>query len=121
MTFHHHISPQSHSLVSISTPSSLAHLSMQSNPSDILLFHKRRQAEAATSGKGGASKKKRRVAGLDVPLEPEDLEQINIEDLIQVNLANSEKKLEILDEKGMGEGMNCSMIYLIHFLDHGDR
>ena len=81
--------------------------SMQANPSDILLFHKRRQAETAKGGKGGASRKKRSAAGLDVPVEPEDLEQINIEDLIVENLANSDKKLELLDEKSMGEGMYC--------------
>ena len=84
----------------------------QANPSDILLFHKRRQAEVATDRKGGASRKKRRVAGLDVPLEPEDLEQINIEDLITANLANNDKKLEILDEKSMGEGTTTSVAYV---------
>jgi hypothetical protein len=52
-----------------------------------------------------------------VPLEPEDLEQINIEDLIQSNLANSDKKLEILDEKSMGEGMFSSLYYFDSF--HG--
>lgn len=93
-------------------------LPLQANPSDILLFHKRRQAEAATSGRGGAARKKRRVAGLDVPLEPEDLEQINIEDLIQSNLANSDKKLEILDEKSMGEGAFGSISYLDSFLSN---
>lgn len=88
---------------------------MQANPSDILLFHKRRQAEIATGGKGGTSKKKRRAIGLDVPLEPEDLEQINIEDLITSFLANTDKKLELLDEKSMGEGMNCLMIICSHY------
>lgn len=42
-----------------------------------------------------------------MPVEPEDLEQINIEDLIVQNLANNDKKLELLDEKSMGEGMMC--------------
>ena len=42
-----------------------------------------------------------------MPVEPEDLEQINIEDLIVQNLAKSEKKLELLDEKSLGEGMFC--------------
>lgn len=50
-----------------------------------------------------------------MPLEPEDLEQINIEDLIQSNLANSDKKLEILDEKSMGEGAFGSISYLDSF------
>jgi double-strand break repair protein MRE11 len=75
------------------------------NPSDILLFHKRRGGESAKGGKATASRKKRSTAGLDVPVEPEDLEQINIEDLIVQNLANNEKKLELLDEKSMGEAL----------------
>jgi hypothetical protein len=75
------------------------------NPSDILLFHKRRGGESAKGGKAAASRKKRSTAGLDVPVEPEDLEQINIEDLIVQNLANNEKKLELLDEKSMGEAL----------------
>lgn len=96
--------------------SHVTHKHTQANPSDILLFHKRRQAEVATGGKGGgASRKKRRVAGLDVPLEPEDLEQINIEDLITANLANNDKKLEILDEKSMGEGANSPVAQLDFF------
>lgn len=93
----------------------MSHTNTQANPSDILLFYKRRQAEVATGGKGGASRKKRRVAGLDVPLEPEDLEQINIEDLITANLANNDKKLEILDEKSMGEGANSPVAQLDFF------
>ncbi|KAL7536400.1 hypothetical protein ACHAXR_009255 [Thalassiosira sp. AJA248-18] len=75
------------------------------NPSDILLFHKRRQADSAKGGKAGASKKKRGAAGMDVPMEPEDLADINIEDLVNENLVNNEKKLELLDEKSMGEAL----------------
>lgn len=74
------------------------------NPSDILLFHKRRQADSAKGG-GKGSKKKRNAAGLDVPLEPEDLADINIEDLVTENLAKNDKKLELLDEKSMGEAL----------------
>ncbi|KAL7540354.1 hypothetical protein ACHAWF_013116 [Thalassiosira exigua] len=73
------------------------------NPSDILLFHKRRQAESAKGGK--AASKKRSAAGLDVPTEPEDLEKINVDDLVAENLANSDKKLQLLDEKSMGEAL----------------
>jgi hypothetical protein len=80
---------------------------LKANSSDILLFHKRRQVENAKGVKGSVSRKKRSAAGLDVPVEPEDLEQINIEDLIVQNLANNDKKLELLDEKSMGEGMMC--------------
>lgn len=69
----------------------------QANPSDILLFHKRRSAESA---KKGAPKKR----SLNIPTEPDDLDEINIEDLITDNLEQSDKKLELLDEKTMGEG-----------------
>jgi len=76
------------------------------NPSDILLFHKRRQAESAKASKaGGASRKKRGAAGLDVPVEPEDLADVNIEDLVTENLVNNDKKLELLDEKTMSEAL----------------
>ena len=73
----------------------------QANPSDILLFHKKRQAESA---KKGASKK--RSSALDIPTEPEDLEKINVDDLVAENLANSDKKLKLLDEKSMNEGLS---------------
>ena len=78
--------------------------SIKANPSDILLFHKRRQAESAKGGKG-ATRKKRSAAGLNNPTEPEDLVDVNIEDLVTENLVNNEKKLELLDEKTMSEGM----------------
>mmetsp|Transcript_17559 Transcript_17559/g.27537 ORF Transcript_17559/g.27537 Transcript_17559/m.27537 type:complete len:902 (-) Transcript_17559:1179-3884(-) len=70
------------------------------NPSDILLFHKRRSAETA---KRGASKK----SSLNIPTEPDDLDETNIEDLITDNLEKSDKKLELLDEKTMGEALNA--------------
>ena len=41
---------------------------------------------------------------MDVPTEPEDLADVNIEDLVTENLVNNEKKLELLDEKTMKEG-----------------
>ncbi len=49
-----------------------------------------------------------------MPVEPEDLEQINIEDLIVQNLANNDKKLELLDEKSMGEGMMCALFIAMY-------
>ena len=73
----------------------------QANPSDILLFHKRRSAE--TAKKKGASNR----GSLNIPTEPEDLDETNIEDLITDNLERSDKKLELLDEKTMGEGKFC--------------
>lgn len=73
----------------------------QANPSDILLFHKKRGAESAKN-KGAA--KKRASKGLNVPSEPEELEEVNVEDLVNDNLFNSDKKLELLNEKDMAEG-----------------
>ncbi|EED92561.1 predicted protein, partial [Thalassiosira pseudonana CCMP1335] len=74
------------------------------NPSDILLFHRRRQAENTTA-KGAATKKKRAAAGMYDPTEPEELEEVNVEDLVNENLFNMDKKLELLTEREMGEGM----------------
>jgi double-strand break repair protein MRE11 len=77
---------------------------LQANPSDILLFHRRRQAENTTA-KGAATKKKRAAAGMYEPTEPEELEEVNVEDLVNENLFNMDKKLELLTEREMGEGM----------------
>jgi hypothetical protein len=76
-------------------------LPCQANPSDILLFHKKRGAESA-NGKGAA--KKRAAKSLNIPSEPEELEEVNVEDLVNDNLFNSDKKLELLNEKDMAEG-----------------
>jgi len=73
------------------------------NPSDILLFHKKRGAESAKT-KGAA--KKRASKGLNVPSEPEELEEVNVEDLVNDNLFNSDKKLELLNEKDMAEALD---------------
>lgn len=72
------------------------------NPSDILLFHKKRSAESAKSG--GASKKK--SAGLDMP--EEHIDDTNIEDLVKDNLMNSsdKKPMMVLDEKKMTEALH---------------
>ena len=53
----------------------------------------------------------------NIPTEPEDLADVNIEDLVAENLVNNEKKLELLDEKNMGEGMYlyyCPGIYFVY-------
>ena len=73
------------------------------NPSDILLFHKKRSAESAKSG--GASKKK--SAALDMP-EQDDIDDTNIEDLVKDNLMNSsdKKPMMVLDEKKMTEALH---------------
>ena len=42
---------------------------------------------------------------MSIPSEPEELEEVNVEDLVNDNLFNSDKKLELLNEKDMAEGM----------------
>mmetsp|Transcript_10456 Transcript_10456/g.21453 ORF Transcript_10456/g.21453 Transcript_10456/m.21453 type:complete len:890 (-) Transcript_10456:291-2960(-) len=71
------------------------------NPSDILLFHRRRKAESAADGKGGTKKSRAAAADLIGPIEPEDLEDINVEDLVNDNLASTDKKMELLNERQM--------------------
>ncbi len=39
----------------------------------------------------------------------------NIEDLIIENLANNDKKLELLDERSMGEGMYCVLPWIMYY------
>lgn len=79
-------------------------LLLQANPSDILLFHRRRKAESAADGKGGTKKSRAAAADLTGPIEPEDLEDINVEDLVNDNLATSDKKMELLNERQMALG-----------------
>ena len=44
------------------------------------------------------------AAAMNVPMEPEELEEMNVEDLVKDNLAIMDKKLEILDERIMAVG-----------------
>lgn len=60
------------------------------NPSDLLLFHRRK----GTGDRSGVKRKKK----LDVPIVPEEHDVMKIEDLIKDNLEISDKKLEVLDE-----------------------
>jgi len=69
------------------------------NPSDLLLFHRRRQLDAHDSA---TNKSKTNSSLLAEPLDPEELAELNVEDLIQDNLEMADKKLEILDEKRLG-------------------
>eukprot|EP00957_Ditylum_brightwellii_P062837 4767791-Ditylum_brightwellii.AAC.1 len=71
----------------------------QANPSDLLLFHRRRQLDAHDSA---TNKSKTNSSLLAEPLDPEELAELNVEDLIQDNLEMADKKLEILDEKRLG-------------------
>ena len=69
---------------------------LQANPSDILLFHRKRTTDATSSNK---KKKSTAEKGLYAePIPPEDLDEINIDDIVKDTLGSSEKKLMILDE-----------------------
>ena len=71
------------------------------NPADILLFARRKKPqEVSGKSKGGAGSSKASAA-LDQPFKPEDMLEINVEDLIKDNLEMADKKLEILDEATM--------------------
>jgi double-strand break repair protein MRE11 len=65
------------------------------NPSDILLFHRKKDPKLAST-----VKKK----GIQ-PIAPEELERANMEDLIREQLAVPEGKLKILGEKDLSEAL----------------
>eukprot|EP00586_Coscinodiscus_wailesii_P016404 CAMPEP_0172493426 /NCGR_PEP_ID=MMETSP1066-20121228/24888_1 /TAXON_ID=671091 /ORGANISM="Coscinodiscus wailesii, Strain CCMP2513" /LENGTH=939 /DNA_ID=CAMNT_0013263609 /DNA_START=81 /DNA_END=2900 /DNA_ORIENTATION=+ len=69
------------------------------NPADVLLFHRRRLG-VEDSKKG--SPNKRSGAAYPGPLAPEELAEINVEDLVRDNLTTSDSKLEILQDQRMG-------------------
>jgi double-strand break repair protein MRE11 len=60
---------------------------------DLLLFHRKRD----TADSKGKSRKKK--PGTMDPIAPEELEEMNVEDLVKENLDQAEKKLEILSEE----------------------
>jgi len=68
------------------------------NPADILLFHRRRKTE---DGKSGTSKSKTSQSMLENPIPPAELMEMNVEDLVQENLNEADKRLDLLDEKKM--------------------
>lgn len=68
------------------------------NPSDILLFSRRKEA-------GGANRLSKKSAVLKNALAPEELEQTNMEDLILEHLDAPERKLQILDKVELSEAM----------------
>uniref|UniRef100_A0A7S4MXX5 Mre11 DNA-binding domain-containing protein n=1 Tax=Odontella aurita TaxID=265563 RepID=A0A7S4MXX5_9STRA len=69
------------------------------NPSDILLFHRRKQVESVKKGGSKAGSKR---GELDKPMEPEELAEVNVEDLVKENLELADKKLQVLDERRLG-------------------
>mmetsp|Transcript_27398 Transcript_27398/g.60852 ORF Transcript_27398/g.60852 Transcript_27398/m.60852 type:complete len:822 (+) Transcript_27398:187-2652(+) len=72
------------------------------NPADILLFHRRRQTETVKTD--GKKAKRAKKSSLDEPMDPEELADINVEDLIADNLETSDK-LKILEEQSLGAAL----------------
>ncbi|CAN0373806.1 unnamed protein product [Ascophyllum nodosum] len=68
------------------------------NPSDLLLFYRRRNAGggagAGSSSGGGTS----RPGGLSDPIRPDSLDEMRVEDLVMENLETADKKLSLLVE-----------------------
>lgn len=65
------------------------------NPSEILLFHRKKDPKLASTIKKNNIK----------PLAPEELERSNMEDLVREQLAVPESKLKILVEKNLSEAL----------------
>ena len=72
------------------------------NPSDILLFHRKR---AETSRKESAAAKAAR-ANLQDPIDPEELEETNVEDLIKDNFENGGDRLELFNQQIFGSAVS---------------
>jgi len=72
------------------------------NPSDILLFHRRRQTSDTPSVSKSSKSRQSAISNNSEPIPPEDLAEINVEDLIKENLDISDKKLQILNEQSLG-------------------
>ena len=80
-----------------------SHLCTQS---DLLLFHRRKQSDEQGSGKHGGGAKKGSNNLLDKPIAPEELEEMNVEELVKENLEVADKKLEILSEKRLSTALD---------------
>ena len=71
-----------------------------SNLSDILLFHRKRRLAVENVEASKDTK-----ARLSVPLAPEELENTNVEELINDDLDQGNKKLELFDQSAMGNAL----------------
>lgn len=65
------------------------------NPSDILLFHRKKDAKLASTVKTTSIQ----------PIAPEELERTNMEDLVREQLSVPDGKLQILGEKDLSEAL----------------
>ena len=71
------------------------------NPTDILLFSRRKEAKAGGTGKIAA----KRRALMNAPIAPEALEKTNMEDLVLEHLEAPERKLKLLNKKKLSEAL----------------
>jgi double-strand break repair protein MRE11 len=69
------------------------------NPSDILLFHRRKDIKQATQQTRAAQKM------MQTPIAPEELEQTHMEDIVKEFLTLPEQKLKLLNETRLSEAM----------------
>mmetsp|Transcript_12362 Transcript_12362/g.27094 ORF Transcript_12362/g.27094 Transcript_12362/m.27094 type:complete len:392 (-) Transcript_12362:133-1308(-) len=72
------------------------------NPSDILLFHRKKQTAGSPTKRNTSN-----VSALSEPIVPEDLAEVNVEDLILNNLHSKDRRLEILDEAALGVALEA--------------
>ena len=72
------------------------------------MYHRKKSTsgDIKDSGVSGGSKKKNLVGSLP-PMEPQELEEINIEDLVTESLEQSDNKLEIFDERHIGNALEA--------------
>ena len=66
----------------------------------MLIFHRRQHIE--TVNKEGSKSSSNGRPSLDPPLKPEELADINVDDLMKENLEISVKKLEIMSKRQIG-------------------
>jgi hypothetical protein len=71
----------------------------QANPSDILLFHRKRQPEIAKAGAASEGKTKKSKSLLSQPYPPGELNEISVEELAKELLSATDHKLDILEEQ----------------------
>jgi len=76
------------------------------NPSDILLFHRKRSTTASSSSSSSKHKKNKNANANDnqsqtqeEPIYPTELDDINVEEIVRDALDMGDKKLQILDEE----------------------
>jgi hypothetical protein len=71
----------------------------QANPSDILLFHRKRQPEIVKAGTVSAGKSIKSKSLLSQPHPPGELNEISVEELAKELLSATDHKLDILEEQ----------------------